>query len=701
MTGCRYAMLPLSVSVLSFTVTGVVAQEAEQDDGMAEVRVLSTPVSQLSAGLGYSHDDLPLLGRYNGRSDQSAYLLLDFDINQRDDDTGTWTLVDGRHVGLSNRNLRYERNRQGDWNYFIEVDQLDSLNPYQYRTDLSGMGTDQQATGGSESALRLAQQRQNINIGMGKHLSKDVDVSLSYRRENKEGQRSWGRGGSYAFAGSFEQTFFLVEPIDYRTQEVDAKLNYSGEQLQLQGGYLLSLFDNPTQAVTLDISSAIPSASPQLTATAPDNRSHNLYLNAGYQLSALTRATLKLSQQQDRQDERFYQANPYNSRSDLGGKIDTLRFHLGLHSRLTPALTLNAKWRYEDRDDKTPKARYIPTFGQYNQLETRTVTSGLLDATYRVDSGLSLLTGLEHEVLKRGAVDDANMSRRAQTDETSLRIGARKKLSDSLNGSVKLSHSQRKGSAWLPGSGILAGTLLTTPIAHNYVNSIQFADRDRDQLRMALDWYASEQLSLQGVVEASQDQYSGLPLGVRDGSSRLVSIDASYQLSDEWSLSGWVSSSRRQLESSTQGWSDLDLSNYLSNYSDSMQSWVGTSKDKGYALGLGIKGQPTDEIKLGAKLQYSNDRNRFDMSALSAPIDPLFAANGSLPSIEYRLSQLILFGEYAIDAQQEVRVDYRYERISNNDWSWNNHTDYAATTVTQLAKDDHHFIGIAYVYRGW
>lgn len=701
MTMFKYGILPLSVSLLSLATTAVLAQEAEEYEGIEDVKLLSTPVSNLSAGLGYSSDDLSMLGRYNGRSDQGAYLLLDFDLKQRDDETGTWTLVNGRNIGLSNRNLRYERNRQGDWNYFIEFDQLDSVNPYQYQTDLSGIGTGQQATGGASQSLQLSQERQNVKIGMGKHFSKELDFSLSYRHENKEGERNWGQGASYSLGGAFDRSLFMVEPIDYRTQEVDAKLNYSTEALQLQGGYRLSLFDNPIQVLSLDISSLVANASPRQTATAPDNQSQILYLNGGYRVSPLTRATFKFAYQQDRQDEEFSQSNPFNARTDLGGKVDTTRFTLGLNSRVTPALTLNAKLRYDDRDDNTPKVRYLSTVGQYNQLSSRTNTDGTLDATYRVDSELSLLAGIEHEILKRGATDDANMARREKTDETTLRIGARKSLTESLKGAVKLSHSERDGSAWLPGSGILEGTQQTTPLAHDYVSSIQFADRKQDQLRLTLDWYATEQLSLQLVSEASQDSYSGLPLGPRDGSSMLVSIDTAYQLSDEWSLSGWISTSQRKLESSSHAWYDLDLTNYLSNYSDSMQSWSGKTTDQGYAVGLGLKGQATDELKLGAKLQYTDDKSEFDMASLAAPTDPQFAPDSSLPDIEYKLTTLTLFGEYALDEQQGLRVDYRYEQIKNNDWSWNNHSDYAGTTVTQLADESNQFIGVSYFYRGW
>jgi len=698
MTQLKYGVFALSTWMLAAVPPVLAADEAE-DDELAEVRLLGTPASSVTAGAAYSSDDLTQLGRYNGRDDSGAYLLLNFDINRRDDETGTWTLVDGRNVGMSNRWLRYERNRQGNWKYFIEFDQLDTVNPYLFDTDLTGIGSDQMATGGTSTRRQFSQQRQNLKMGMGKQLSKGLDFRLSYRHEQKEGERNWGTGGR-PVGGSFG-SFFLVEPIDYRTQEVEATMDYTTEKLQLRGGYLLSLFDNPTEKLALDIGSIDANAQAIETATPPDNHSQLLFLSGGYRVSDRTRGTFKVSYQQDRQDETFYQSNPFNNRSDLGGKVDTFRVNLGMASRVNADLTLNAKLRYEDRDDNTPQARYISTFGQVNQLTSRTTTNGTLDATYRLQPGTSLTGGVEYDLRRRDPVDEPNMARREKNDETTFHVGGRKKLSEMLQGSVRLSHSEREGSLWLSGSGIEAGTLLTAPVAFDYVNSLQYADRTRDQLRVMLDWYPMEEWSVQWVLEGSQERYSGLPLGPREGDSLLASVDTAYQLSDEWSLNGWLSANRRALDASTHSWIDIDVANFATAYNDSQQTWSGESIDRGYALGLGVKGVPSDELKLGGSLQYSKDTSEFDMASIAPPADAQYAPASALPTIKYTLVQLKLYGEYALDEQQGMRLDYRYDRITNNDWTWNNHTDYFGTTVTQADNESNHYIGLSYYYRGW
>ncbi len=703
MTLFKYGFLPLSAWLLSSVSTGLFAEETSEEeddeDGMEEVRLLSTPVSSLSAGLAASSDDQTMLGRYNGRNDQGVNLLFDYDMRRRDDETGTWTLVNGRNVGLRSRNLRYERNRQGDWKYFIEFDQLDSVNPYLFETDLTGIGSEQMATGGTSSSRQFSLQRKNVKLGMSKLLIQELELTLSYRQEIKEGARNWGTGGR--LAGTAFDSFFLVEPVDYRTQEVDVHLDYNTENFQLRGAYLLSLFDNSTEMVGLDISSIDNNASVVDTSTPPDNHSQLFYLSGGYRLSDYTRGTFKVSYQQDRQNENFYQSNPFNNRNDLGAKVDTSRINLGLSSRVHPDLTLKAKLRYEDRDDNTPQVQYLSSLGRYNQLSSRTNSNGSVNATYRLTPGSSLMGGVEIERRERDPVDEPNMSRRKRNDEVILQLGARRKLSELLNATLKYSHSDRDGSAWLAGSGVEAGTLLTAPQPYDYVSSLQYADRKRDQVRLMLDWYPADELSVQFVTEGSKETYSGLPLGPRDGNTLLASIDSSYQLSDEWSLNGWLSVNRHRTEATSHSWIDINTANFATAYAGSLQTWEGQSEDSGFALGLGVKGLASDELKLGGSLQFSQDKSRFDMTSIDAPADFQYAPGASLPSIEYRSVQLKLYGEYALDEQHGLRMDYRYDRLTNNDWTWSNTADYDGTTVTQMAKDTNHFIGLSYYYRGW
>ncbi|WP_210394544.1 MtrB/PioB family decaheme-associated outer membrane protein [Motiliproteus sediminis] len=656
---------PIIVSMMA--AMSASAAHAATDEGMEEVNKLRTPVSSVSVGAGWSSDDLHELARYNGRDESGIYGLLDFDINKRDEETGTWTRVDGQSVGFSNRSLRYERNRQGSWNYFIEFDQLDSVNPYLYDTDLIGSGTNAQVTGGPVHREQYSQQRKNVEVGMSRYLDKWSKVSLRYKHEDKEGKRAWGANG---------ETKFMVEPIDYQTQEFEALLDYNLDKLQLRAGYLLSLFDNPTESVSL-------SAEPDDTATPPDNKSHNLFLSGGYDFSDRTRATFKVSRTRDLQDEEFFAVNTSTpSRTSLDGKIDTTRVNFGLVSRLSSQLTVKAKYRYEDRDDKTPQTIFYSS--ELNQLTSRTTVNGTLEGTYRMQDGVSVTAGVDQENWKRIVTDNPNMAKRRKTDETTVRLSARKSLSETVNGSVRISHAKRDGSDWIPGAAD----------PDIFVNPIQWSDRDRNALRGMLDWYPSDQLSMQFVLQATRDTYDGVGLlGPQDGTSWLASVDSGYALSDEWSLNGWISYSQAKLDQSSQQTDRFDPNEYI--------QWGIDTEDTSVAIGAGLKGHPSDELEVGANVELARDRSKYPLYTIEVGTSgsPSPLAN-ELPTITYRRAMLKLYAEYDLDEHTGVRLDYRYDRVKNDDWMWSQF-NYTGTTVTQLPRESNHFIGLTYYYRGW
>ena len=90
------------------------ARAAEDDD---DIKQQSKPESSVEAGIGYVNQDNQRFGQYNGLKDKGAYGLLDVNVVNRDDATGTWLKFNGRNLGLDNRELRFEHNRQGDWGY--------------------------------------------------------------------------------------------------------------------------------------------------------------------------------------------------------------------------------------------------------------------------------------------------------------------------------------------------------------------------------------------------------------------------------------------------------------------------------------------------------------------------------------------------------------------------------------------------------
>src|SRR5688572_25059283 len=109
---------------------------------------LTTPTSEVSAGLGYATDAARRFGQYNGIKDSGFYPLLDLDYRRRIDATGTWAIARGRNLGLDNRDLHAEYTRQGNWGAFVDFSQTPRYEPFTAITGLTGIGTDTQRING-------------------------------------------------------------------------------------------------------------------------------------------------------------------------------------------------------------------------------------------------------------------------------------------------------------------------------------------------------------------------------------------------------------------------------------------------------------------------------------------------------------------------------------------------------------------------
>ncbi len=212
-----------------------VAAPAAQGQEDEELAAASKPLSSVSGGIGLVNRDGARFGQYSGLNERGGYALLDFYLSRRNDATGHWLEFSGRNLGLDSRELRLDHRQQGNWRYFIDFSQTPRFSPYTVSTTLAGIDTSTQVEGGTARRdVQLETRRDALSFGFDKQLGRGFDLSLRFRNEDKSGTRLWGH----------HSVRFLVDPIDYRTQQWEAMLGYTGDRLQLSGGYNGSSFTN-------------------------------------------------------------------------------------------------------------------------------------------------------------------------------------------------------------------------------------------------------------------------------------------------------------------------------------------------------------------------------------------------------------------------------------------------------------------------
>jgi MtrB/PioB family decaheme-associated outer membrane protein len=656
---CRWFCLLAGFGSAAFATQVQVQAEPGQ---IGNFKIL--PHSSTEMGVSGVFGDAGYFGAFNGMNDESAYGLINTDLLLRDDRAGTWIRLTGADLGLDNRELRFEHEKQGDWKYFIDLSQSIFSNPLEVTTGLTGIGGPTQNVAGT--ALRsvdLDVGRDQIKVGFGKIFGNNIDVNLAVRHEEKRGERQWGAQGFN----------FLTEPIDFVSREITGTANYTGDRLQLTGGYLGSFFSNDNEVLNNN-------SSQTMISLPADNQAHQVRLAGGYGLTPTTRATFKVSYGVALQNETFFTAPTFagNSRRDLGGRVDTTLAQLGLTARPLPKLGLTARLRYEDRDDKTERAQYITTTATRSGLNipfSRTTTTGDLEASYTLPMRYRLIGRVKQEHWSRSKPNLRQASFRDNTNETSYGIELRRSLVNGVGGSLAYTRSERTGSNFANGTD-------------SRIDAINLGDRERDKIGLSLNWAPSEKISTQLRLEYSSDAYDSRPLGPRDGETKFVSLDINYSLSKMWNLSAWASLNDFRLDQATNGDGTSIVGAAVTD-----EDWAADLRHVGKAIGVALRGQLTKGLSTGLDVQYSTDRSEQNITGLGPSVLP------TLPDIRYRQANLGLFFDYKVAPKGRIRLNYGYSRIAADDWTWQGFVYADGTSVVIPEREETHFVGLAYSHR--
>jgi MtrB/PioB family decaheme-associated outer membrane protein len=661
----KHARFALKITAMAAAVTAACNPVwATEDDA---VKALTKPQSNIEFGVGYTSNESKRFGQYNGFNQDKGYGLIGGQLIQRDDDTGTWMSLSGSNLGRDTQQLRFEHNRQGDWGYFFEYDETPRFNPYTVNTGLTGIGSSvQRINGAARSNVDLETIRETITLGFSKIMNGGLDFQVRFRNEEKDGARQWGQGGA--------PINFLTDPINQTTNQLDVVLGYTGDKLQLTGGYYGTLFDNHNAFLSIPNSTVFTQM-----ALPPGSQSHQLHLAGGYSFSATTRANFKAAYTRQTQTDQFFSSPPQlNTRTDLGGKVNTTLLQAGITARPMSKLTLLGNLRYDDRDDQTAIARYVTpgtfTDGDNEPRSIRT-TAAKAEASYALPDNLRLIGGIDFEEKRRNTSPVRIVSYRAKTDETTYRAELRRSISETLTGAIGYHYSVRDGTPFITTTDLSGAT------GSNLIAPIHLADRVRQKMRLTANWQAAEPLSLQFRIDDSHDNYdqrNGSTLGPQSGTARTYAVDAAYALDEKWQASAWVS---------------RDDLNYEQLQRGVANPFVVNIRNVGDAFGLGLRGKPFTWLDVGVDFSQQDITEENRQKAIAG------AATDNIPDIATKLTRAKIYANYTIKKNVTLRGTYIFDRYDSNDWTWNRWTYSDGTTVNAAPIQEAHFFGVAVNYK--
>lgn len=735
-----------SRTVIALAVLAAFSPAHAEEGG--DIAQLTAPGSSVSVGVGIASGDSKdraLFGLYNGlRTDDTHGLLGLSYLNHGDATTGIWTTFEGRNLGLDNRELSFTQQQPGDWKYSLGYSELVRHDPRTINTGLVGAGSTtptvvRLAAPGTGSELNLDLKRKSFTLGGEKWFGGSLLFDASFKSEDKDGARLFGRGFTCPSGAAPSPTcttmgaginawalLMLPEPINSNIKQAEARLNFSSGNLMLNGGYYGSFYSNSNGTLTPTVPGILNN--PLGAATAlnaglqgilqlpmalpPDNQAHQFYLSGNYRFTPTTRATFKYAYTHATQNDDFLGkglAGAPAGISNLGGVVDTNLAQFGLTARPMPKLSLLANVRYEDKNDSTPIALYniegANTFT--NGHNSHRKLNAKLEGSYQLPDGYRATLGVDYDTMDRGipvsTTEIAGITAlRQKTEELGWRGELRRAMSETFTGAIGYASARRNGSDY---TRLVAGfpvvneaTLVALSSATSIVVPAMLMDRTRDKVKLSANWTPTQRLSLQFMVEEGKDSYSGPTprgtatvaqptKGLRDTGVTFFSVDAAYVVTDALKLTAYASHGNQTLHVNHSTGYMADLSN------------------RNDTVGVGLVGKPSGRLQLGGDLMYINDTSVYDqtMSPGASAANIAFLNANGLPDVTFRQLRLKLFGQYAVHKNAFVRVDAVHQRSYLNEWTWGyNGVPFAYSDNTTIGANQNQnvtFVGVSYIYK--
>ncbi len=755
-----------ALTLIGAAIALICASQAHGADSDEDaVRDLAQRASQAEIGVGNVSKSSAKFGEYNALNKSGTYTLGNFQIYGPGDDGSAyrWRII-GKDLGTDNRSALGDAGVQGLWRVNFSYDEFKRNYSDTYKTLWQGAGTTTLALPSAypAAATRLSvtnsaggilanwnniqspnatststgdgpgylipslmrdfavgSERKKTGIGASIVLNSQWDLRLSAKQEDRTGTKLTGVNmGRFSGVSSI-----LPEPLSSTTNQFEAVLAFKGDKGHFSLGYYGSFFKNDINLWTVESAGANNAVINNLArlGSPPDNEMQQFNLSGGYKFSPSTRLVVTGSTARLTQNETFVAAPtgstwvlPANS---ADAKVINTYFQAKISSRLLPKLNVNASYKYEDRDNKTPIRNFLTTGGDSPGASTQFTNEPLnrrlqqfnLDGDYSLGYGKAVRAEFERQEIRRTARGDETPFRADKTHENIVRLEFRSTLGDSLTGRVSYAYSERRVSDYEEGNPRPTSPLAPLPAADPLLTGFEqffLADRNRDKLRSSLNFDAGEKASIQAGLDYNKDNYANSPFGLKKSESWVFSVDGSVIASDALSVNGFLTyeDMKNRLESLAiaRGLTTTTLVPHTSGppcaaytnvantlpadyFTDSCRQWTQEQADKITTVGFGFKykGLLAGKLDLQGDLAYSRAKTPISVTGgtyynngiPNSPTGNVYIPAQSFPDVSSEMTDIRLAGTYSLDKWSAVRVSYMNRRLKSSDWAYDAYTN--------------------------
>ncbi|NOS96257.1 MAG: MtrB/PioB family decaheme-associated outer membrane protein [Methylotenera sp.] len=511
----------------------------------------------------------------------------------------------------------------------------------------------------------------------------------------------------------------IMNPTNYTTDTVNLALNWIGNKGHLTLGYYGSFFQDGYDSVSSQnvfrnaAGFACNSPGPcsyqtTVMSTAPDNSLHQINLSGGYAFSSATKLVAGFSYGYNTQNNSYLsglsEIASAAPRSSLNGEVITTHADLKLTHQATKDLGLSVGFKFNERDNRSPSNLY--QFWAINSIIASATNK--IDAAanapysnrkiqvevagdYRISKGQNVRLAYEHEDIFRWCnnyeVIGSNCLVNPSNIEDKLGVTYRLKAREDVNFTAGYTFAKRNagfdGNAITPLAGLEVPTGGHDVNAQNYPGYIAYpyARRDQHLVKAGVNWQVTEKLDLGLNGRLTDDTYSAT-LGVQDGRTSSINLDASYAYTENGSISAYFSwqNSERNLKAGAAGIVPA-TANTATSYAALIAPtniWTNQLEDDSNAIGINARqsGLLGGKLELIGDLSYSLDNSKYSTQAPYTSGATLCSLStqltcGSTPDIHSELISLRLSGNYQLNKHGKVVLGYLFQHLNSNDYYYN------------------------------
>ena len=530
---------------------------------------------------------------------------------------------------------------------------------------------------GAATPFDLRSRRDEAKFNLVYSANRFVDFKFDVRNVNRDGAQAYGAG--FGFSDAIE----VAVPIDTRTTELGAGLEWSNERAFAKLDYLGSFFRNNVPTLTWDNPLRVtdsPTAGPTAGRLAlwPNSDSNMVSASGSMKFAGRSRATAYLSIGNLTQNDPLiaYTINtaltsPALSRptADLLARVTSMNYTVT--SRPTNYLWMSARYRQYQYDNRS-----APFFvGQSVNYDTSAFTlneeAALLGYTRHTFDGDVSITPFTYLAFRAGYTrEELDRSFRI-VENTSEDTG---RLSVDLTGFTWVTLrgiyeiGNRRGSAVDQAELLAIGEQPT-------LRQFDISDRDHHRVTGIVTVTPIAMLSFNGSLSVGEETYPGTGFGLRNNDNHVYSVGIDFVPGDRVNLGlmyGWekytaLQASRTALPTTEA--SQVNLPDDQKQFNDPRRDWTDNSADKVRTFNTSlelVKLVRNTDVKLGYDYSRASSTYVYGLAPNPAPDIKLPV---QLPAVVNELQRGTLDVRYFVTRRLAVGGVYWYDKYGVDDFA--------------------------------